>query len=203
MATLEQNFNLNAQLKKLVAIGASVGAGCQPCVSHYLRAGAKAGLEDEQLLAAVVSAERVTAEAAVLMNDHVRTKLGADLRPALLSPIEETLASVGAALAANDKTNIERALKAALELGVTRVQLHEVIETARGVQENAARIHVREAQRLLEPLEARASQSTDEGCGCGGEEATAGHEPPAASLAGESAVTPAASDTSDSCGGGC
>lgn len=167
MATLERKLNLSSQQRELVAVGASVGAGCQPCVSHHLDAGAEAGLDDERLLAAVASAERVSAEAAVLMGEHVRDKLARDVAPALLSRIEETLASLGAALGANDKRNIERQLKAASGLGVSRDQLREAIETARVVQENAARIHLREAERLLTSLGAAGSASADEGCGCG------------------------------------
>jgi AhpD family alkylhydroperoxidase len=167
MATLEQQLELSAQQNELVAVGASVGAGCQPCVSHHLHAGTEAGLEDEQLLAAVASAERVTAEAAVRMDDHVRGTLGRDVTPALLSRVEETLAALGAALGANDKTNIARQLTAAAELGVSREQLSEAIETARTVQENATRIHIREAERLLDTLDVVGSTATDEGCGCG------------------------------------
>src|SRR5512133_3262648 len=94
---------LSTEQKELVAVGASFGAGCQPCVSHHLKAGAKAGLDGERLLAAVTSAERVTAEAVVAMGDHARGKLGPDATaPALLSQLEQALASLGAALGAND-----------------------------------------------------------------------------------------------------
>jgi AhpD family alkylhydroperoxidase len=179
MATVEQN--LNPEQKELVAVGASVGAGCHPCVTHHLKAGAKAGLDGEQLLAAATSAERVAAEAAILMGDHVRARLGPTVTaPALLSGLEQTLASLGAALGANDGTNIERQLRNALELGASRPQLEQAIETAHTVQENAARIHLREAQRLLdslaEPTAAREDEAkTDDGCGC-----RAGDKPDAA-----------------------
>src|SRR6266571_3115693 len=55
---------LSEEQKELVAVGASVGAGCHPCVSYHIKAGAKAGLSGDRLLAAVTSAERVAAEAA-------------------------------------------------------------------------------------------------------------------------------------------
>jgi AhpD family alkylhydroperoxidase len=189
MTTLEQKLNLGTQQKELVAVGASVGAGCQPCVGHHLQAGTDAGLEDEQLLAAVVSAERVSAEAAVRMGDHVRGTLGPEVTPALLSRVQETLAALGAALGANDKTNIERQLTAAAELGVSREQLHEAIETARVVQDNATRIHVHEAERLLDSLEVVGSTATDEGCGCG--------------TADTPAATPAETQVSEGNRGGC
>lgn len=171
MTSHEQN--LSAEQKELVAVGASVGAGCQPCVSHHLKAGAQAGLADKQLLAAVASAERVGAEAAVAMGDHARAKLGADVgSPALLSRLEEALASLGAALGANDAANIERQLRAAADLGASRSQLQQAIDTAHNVQESAARIHLREAKRLLDAVAATVTAATtdthhDDPCGCG------------------------------------
>jgi AhpD family alkylhydroperoxidase len=167
--TTEQR-NLNAEQKELVAVGASVGAGCKPCVSHHLKAGAQAGLGGEQLLAAVASAERIGAEAAVAMGDHAREKLGASVSsPALLSRLEEALASLGAALGVNDATNIERQLRAAAHLGASRSQLQQAIDTAHTVQENAARIHLREAERLLDEVATTVTTTTGDhhGDGCG------------------------------------
>lgn len=170
MTTQEQN--LSAEQTELVAVGASVGAGCQPCLSHHLQTGANAGLGGEQLLAAVASGERISAEAAVATGDHARATLGASVSsPALLSRLDEALASLGAALGANDKTNIERQLRAAADLGASRSQLQQAIDTAHNVQENAARIHLREAERLLDAIApATAAAQTDakngEGCGC-------------------------------------
>ena len=167
----DQEQHLSAEQKELVAVGASVGAGCQPCVSQHLKAGAKAGLDGERLLAAVTSAERVTAEAAVAMSDHVRGKLGPDVRsPELLSRLEQALASLGAALGANDATNIERHLRAAAELGVSRSQLQQAIKTAHNVQENAARIQLRKAERLLDAVPPTSADGESNGeCGCGAE----------------------------------
>jgi AhpD family alkylhydroperoxidase len=170
-----EEHKLSPGQKELVAVGASVGAGCQPCVSHHLEAGADAGLEGEQLLAAATSAERVAAEAAVAMADHVRGTLGPHVTsPALLSRLEEALASLGAAVGANDLTNIERQLRAVAELGAVRSQLQEAIETAHTVQENAARIHRRKAERLLDAVApavaADRETQSDEGCGCGADE---------------------------------
>ncbi len=167
-----RELNLSAEQKELVAVGASVGAGCQPWVSHHLKAGARAGLEGEQLLAAVASAERVGAEAAVAMGDHARATLGASVTsPALLSRLEEALASLGAAFGANDATNIERQLRAAASLGASRSQMRQAIDTAHDVQESAARIHLGEAEPLLDEVATTVTAATpdphhDEGCGC-------------------------------------
>lgn len=174
MAPLEQKLSL--EQKELVAVGASVGAGCHPCVDHHLKAAAKAGLDGEQLLAAVTSAERVAAEAAVVMGDHVRGTLGPSVAaPALLSRFEKALASLGAALGANDARSIERQLRTALDLGATKPELEQAIATAHSVQENAARIHLREAERLLDalavPVVASENEAdADDGCGCGADD---------------------------------
>ncbi len=196
---MEQELSL--EQKELVAVAASVGAGCQPCVSHHLKAGAKADLDGERLLAAVTSAERVTAEAAVAMGDHVRGKLGPEVAsPALLSRLEEALASLGAALGANDAKNIERELRAALELGASRSQLQQAIETAHTVQENAARIHLSEAERLLDSLAQSVAPAENEaacgdGCGCGAE-----HEPEAAPAEAAAPHADARSNEGSGCG---
>lgn len=171
--TSREPKNLSAEQTELVAVGASVGAGCRPCLSHHVKAGARAGLVGEQLLAAVAGAERVGAEAAVAIGDHARAELDANVTsPALLPRLEEALASLGAALGANDSTNIARQLRAAADLGATRSQLQQALATAHTVQENAARIHRHQAERLLEELApATAAAETDAdhggGCGCG------------------------------------
>lgn len=213
-----QEQTLSAEQKQLVAVGASVGAGCQPCLSHHLEAGARAGLGGEQLLAAVASAERVSAEAAVAIGDHARATLDANITsPALLSRLEEALASFGAALGANDPTNIERQLRTAADLGATRSQLQEAIDAAHDVQENAARIHLREAQRLLDEVATTAATPAtsdsphEQDCGCGPEDEpreapTTTEEPIAANGrhtagCGPMATRPTASDASEAMAG--
>jgi AhpD family alkylhydroperoxidase len=202
-----QEQNLSAAQTELVAVGASVGTGCQPCLSRHLQVGAQAGLEGEQLLAAVASAERVGAEAAVAIGDHARATLGASVAsPALLSRLEETLASFGAALGANDAANIERQLRAAADLGASRSQLQKAIDTAHNVQENATRIHLREAERLLEAVAVRAATAatTDaregEGCGCGADDET--QEAPVAAEEPETLTIASCDESGESCGCG-
>src|SRR6266511_5659990 len=74
--TMADEQKLSEEQRELVAVGASVGAGCHPCVSYHVKAGAKAGLSGDRLLAAVTSAERVAAEAAERMAAHARSQLG-------------------------------------------------------------------------------------------------------------------------------
>jgi AhpD family alkylhydroperoxidase len=147
----DEEQRLTDDQRELVAVGASVGAGCQPCVSHHLKAGAKAGVSPERLLAAVTTAELAAAEAAERMTDHVRAQLGGDVRePKTTLLLDEALASLGGALGSNDLANVRRQLKACRELGVTGPQLREAIELGRAVQENATRMHTRAALDLLD-----------------------------------------------------
>ena len=70
MATNEQRLSM--EQRELVAVGASIGAGCHPCVKYHIKAGTDAGLAGGRLLAAVTSAERVAVEAAERMHVHAR-----------------------------------------------------------------------------------------------------------------------------------
>jgi AhpD family alkylhydroperoxidase len=148
--------------RELVAIGASVGAGCLPCVTHHLKAGAKAGLSAERLLAGVINAELAVAESAERLTDHVRAQLGSEVRePKLAPPLEEALASLGGALGANDLANVERQLLATQQLGVSPSQLRDAIELGHAVQENATRMHFRAALDLLERATATGQRTED------------------------------------------
>ena len=191
---MEANTNLSPAQKELVAVGASVGAGCHPCLSHHLKAGVEAGLNSGHLLAAVSSAEAVASEATILVADLAREKLGSTPTPTL-TPLEDALAALGAALGANDAAAIDLQLRAAVDLGASRSQLEQAIETARNVQENAGRIHFRKAEKLLDSIPAASTADTDtesdRGCGCGDQDATDA-TPDAASAGNSEAPGPAA-----------
>ncbi len=198
MTTNEQR--LSVEQRELVAVGASIGAGCHPCVKYHIRAGTDAGLARGRVLAAVTSAERVAAEAAERMHVHARAQLGAEpAQPAEVSPLDDVLASFGAALAANDLANIERHLQAASELGVSRSQLQEAIEVTQKVQQNAARIHVEKAERLLESTAAAVPSADHDGacaddCPCHADE----EETAAAGIESATCATEASSEPSRS-----
>jgi len=198
MTTNEQR--LSVEERELVAVGASIGAGCHPCVKYHIKAGTDAGLAGGRVLAAVTSAERVAAEAAERMHVHARAQLGAEpALPAEVSPLDDVLASFGAALAANDLANIERHLQAASELGVSRSQLREAIEVTQKVQQNAARIHVEKAERLLESTAAAVPSADHDGacaddCPCHADE----EETAAAGIESATCATEASSEPSRS-----
>ena len=195
MRTEEQK--LSSEQRELVAVGASVGAGCHPCVSYHIKAATKAGVTGERLLAALASSERVASEAAERMTVHARGQLGPGVTaPAAASPLDDALASFGGALGANDLVNIEHHMRAAAELGASHAQLEEAIATAQKVQENATRIHVREARRLLEQSTAPGAPVADQDGGCDDDcPCHEGDSPDAAGTASEPATKPSGETT--------
>jgi AhpD family alkylhydroperoxidase len=145
-----QEQELTGEQKELVAIGASVGAGCHPCVDHHLKAGTRAGLSTERLLAGVINAELAAAESAERLTEHVRVELGSEVKePRMVAALDEALACLGGALGSNDLTNVKHQLLVCRQLGMSQPQLREAIELGRGVQENATRMHYRAALDLL------------------------------------------------------
>jgi AhpD family alkylhydroperoxidase len=155
-----QEQGLTAEERELVAIGASIGAGCHSCVDHHLKAGTRAGLSAERLLAGVINAELASAESAERLSEHVRAALGSEVKePRAAAALDEALACLGGALGSNDLANVKHQLLVCRQLGMSRLQLRQAIELGRGVQENATRIHYRAALDLL----GRAAGETDAG----------------------------------------
>ncbi len=175
---------LSHQQKELAAIGASVGAGCHPCLDYHLSAAKKAELADDRVLMAITTAQQVAAQATQELARHVQRNLGAeDPGPAVPAVLDTELAAFAAAIGANDRTNIERHLNAAAALGASPLQLRQALEVAHTVQTNAAAIHLRAAQRLLEEVAAAQTPATGEppgsgdGCGCDAAPAPAAADP--------------------------
>ena len=66
--------------RELVAIGASIGSNCVPCIAYHVTRAREAGLTDEQIEAAIVLAEEIRALPATLVVNTARAHLGAEPR---------------------------------------------------------------------------------------------------------------------------
>lgn len=152
MTESQNKGGLSRQARELVGVGASVGAGCHPCVTHHVKAGTEAGLAAEALLGAIAAAERVSADASARMAQHARRQLPAQASGTGAGGTvrDAALAALGAAIAANSMPNIERYLTEAAGLGVSHDELAEAVHLAHEVQQNAARIHARLTAKLLD-----------------------------------------------------
>lgn len=175
----ESKSGLGPQARAFVAVGASVGAGCHPCLTHHLADSTGAGIGAPALLAAITAAERVTADASARMAQHACRQLPAQAESAApgCTAGAAALAALGAAVAANSVPNIRRYLAEAARLEVSREELADAVNVARAVQQNAARIHARLTARLLDaPQEGAAGQAegSEQPCSCQEEGASAG-----------------------------
>ena len=62
--------------REFVALGAAIGAGCQPCTQYHVRAALKAGLSPEEIRRAIDEAQAVRQEGGVAVANVGRTMLG-------------------------------------------------------------------------------------------------------------------------------
>ena len=168
---------LTPQQKELVAIGASVGAGCLPCTSFHFKLSRKMNIGAGRMLSAALEAERVVSDARTRLSAHVREELGAETKPEEVPGLDCELAALGAAIAANSLPNIRRHMLRGSEFGLSVEQLAEAIGVAERVQRKAAEGHIEEAGRFLEHFDAKlenAAASDDlcgADCGCNAKEA--------------------------------
>ncbi len=52
-------IKLNGKVKELIAIGASIGANCTPCLKHHLRLAKEYGASDQEIEEAIGIARQV------------------------------------------------------------------------------------------------------------------------------------------------
>ncbi len=67
---------LTREQEELVAVGAAIGANCEPCVKFHLRKASEAGLSTAQLQAAVAVAAKVKETPARLVLEAAQRLLG-------------------------------------------------------------------------------------------------------------------------------
>lgn len=166
--------SLSEEQRELVAIGATIGAGCHPCFDHHLKAAAKTGLGGERVAAAAASASSVAAEATERLSRHVQAHAASasGAAPDEATQLDRELAAFGAALGANARESIERHLQAAARLGLCGARLHEAIDIAESVRQSAGRLHLEAAKRVADsvaPPVATGPEEAVDGCGCDGD----------------------------------
>ena len=182
---------LTQKEKELVAIGASIAAGCQPCTAHHVKAVREAGATEAEIRQAVDDALCVRNSATKIMSELAETHLGngrAIEEPGCSSkPLIRELVSVGAALAVNCPTNLETHLQAARTMGATDRQIKTVLGVARTIKGVAgqkaetittafAKPNVMAAVEIVAELAGPVEVTASGGCGvdCGCNETTGG-----------------------------
>ncbi len=145
--------------KELVAIGASIGALCRPCIEHHIPAARDAGLTEPELARAVEVAEATHRTAVELLLRRSRELLDTAEAPADGPRPEEPasrlgeLVALGASVGANCHPLLEQHVAGALRQGLTASQVRSAIKMAQIVQQHAADITAGKAAAALAAAE--------------------------------------------------
>lgn len=162
--------------KALIALGASVAAGCQPCTEHHIKAARAAGACERGVWLAVETALTVRERATRTMDQWAaqcqgdRPPLDAEFRAE--RRLIAALASVAAAVAVNSVPDLKAQLDAARQSGATPEQIHAAIAISSAVkrtaEEKLAAASPEQsgaAEPCCAPAPARAAEPAA-GCGC-------------------------------------
>jgi AhpD family alkylhydroperoxidase len=144
---------LDALERELTAIGASVGAGCEPCLTYHVQTATSAGATAAALLKAVEDAECVrrgaTGRLAMLGRQLLTLHAEAPADCCDTSDRAKELAAIGAAVGANSIAILREHLDAGMLVGISAREANEAVRIARAVQRRAAEITSDEAMRLV------------------------------------------------------
>jgi AhpD family alkylhydroperoxidase len=130
--------------KELVAVGASVAAGCRPCTNYHFKKARAERASDEEIKQAMLDAIAVRDAAKRIMESLGFRLLGLKLGP---SEMEDEangvttrmteLVSVASAFAVNCKISLKKHLARARALGIGDDEIEEVLELARFIKGRA------------------------------------------------------------------
>jgi len=161
--------------RELVAIGAAIGAGCQPCTQYHVGVALKAGLTRDEVSSAIDGAQAVRREGGIAVSNVGRRILGVEGEQAerLSEPGErgQALAYIGAAAGCNAGGLLMGYMAAAGErFGLSPEELRSALETAGFVKQRAADFLRRDVERALGQTEeaVAVTGSASEGGGTGG-----------------------------------
>ncbi len=153
--------------REFVALGAAIGAGCQPCTQYHVRAALKAGLSPEEIRRAIDEAQAVRREGGVAVANVGRTMLGLSEEArgdGLPSEGPQALAYIGAATGCNAGGLLARYLETASGLGLSAEQLGEAVQIAQVVKERGAQgFFAKDVERALGKLAPAAAAAGDSG----------------------------------------
>jgi AhpD family alkylhydroperoxidase len=136
-------MSLTSIEKELVNVGASVATGCKPCTDYHFEKVRDAGASDREIEQAISDALAIRDSARTIMERHGLSHLG------IPKPVEDCclpsgttrireLVAVGAALAVNCTTNLERHLATARTLDITEDEIRAVRDAVVFIKGEAA-----------------------------------------------------------------
>jgi AhpD family alkylhydroperoxidase len=139
--------------KELVAIGTAIGAGCQPCTQHHVRAALECGLTRKEVQRAIEEAQVVRQEGGIAVANVGRRLLEierqepqSDCEP---SDRRQVLTYLGTAAGCNAGSLLTRYVARARELGLSAEELRATLEVTEAVKKGAAMFLRRDTERAL------------------------------------------------------
>ena len=163
---------LTEKEKELIAIGASVAAGCRPCTEYHVKTARSAGACDRSLTLAVEAALAVRASATRTMDEWAGQCQGA--RPPLDDGFRAEkrliaeLTAVAAAFAVNSVPDLKARLQSACEGGATPEQIRSTIALAGMIKKVAGeKVAAFLMEQFGEEASCGAAPVQPAGCGCG------------------------------------
>ncbi len=135
---MPNEIELNQKEKSLIAVGASVAAGCQPCTEYHVRGARADGACDRSIALAIETAISGRKSATTTMEEWAehwqgaKPEIGAEFRAQKRLMAE--LTSVATAAAVNSVPDLQKHLAAAREIGARPQQIHIAIEIARKIK---------------------------------------------------------------------
>ena len=138
MKTENEKPALSEKDLEIIAVGASVAAGCLPCTRFHLRAAARTGADQAEITQAVRDATRLRMAATAIMAragglSETESLPDPDPNPSLL----RELVAIGAAYAINCTTSLKAHLTAARDLGASDRQTFAAMEMACRIKDMA------------------------------------------------------------------
>ena len=144
--------------KELAAIGASIGANCEPCIEHHLAAAGDAGLSSAELDDAVATAHAVRRGAVTYFAARIEELLGhatsaADPIASGATSKPRELVALGVCVGANSHPLLRAHINAALDAGLEVHQIKSALKMAGYVQQHAATLTAQAVTRAMaEPV---------------------------------------------------
>ena len=156
--------------RALIALGASVGAGCQPCTAYHLEAARAAGACDRGISLVVDTALAGRKSATSAIDEWAgqcqggRLEVSAELRAQKRLIVE--LTSITTAVAVNSVPELQEHVKAALECGARSAQIEVAIDIARRIKRTAEEKIEAVVSGLAGSVQRAAVAPAGPGCGC-------------------------------------
>ena len=156
--------------KELIALAASIAAGCQPCTAHHAKAASEAGATGTEISTAIENALNVRINATKIMTEvaHGNPSDKCVIEPQIRSSQQliNELVSMAASLACNSVNGLEYHLQRAKITGASDRQVQTALGIARTIKKEAEEKSEAVVERFVKPAKVKTDDNCGDGCSC-------------------------------------